>query len=247
MVDPATASGKSNMAIMSFVFCNGVLVIVGMEDCFTWRTSEIEAQHLLVAHVRGLKSAYGALMQDIQLVPMIEMNNNSSHSNGLCAALVNARIATVHDVFHQTHRSDYIPYAMGGVHTTAGNKTDGYAEVSLRMCSGTYRLAENLFCTGITEYKVPPMPTPEMQAHWQANGAPPQPPPIPVICADGAARAIATLQEQLPNMAEDAKGGISGKGTSKLSVRRDDLGIVFILGPFFAVLARKIHMGVFRY
>lgn len=243
MVDPATASEGSNMALISFCFCRGVMVLMGLEDVVTYRTCENEWHNLTVSHVSGLLDAYGAITQGVELIPMIEMNNNSGCSNGICRALVRAQLRPVRDIYRQVHK-DYIAYSDGGILTTAPNKLSGCTEILIRLANNTIGFGEYLYSTGITEYSVPIMPSPEEQAYRAERGlAAMDSTPRPIIGSNALPRVRQILMEELLRLAEDPKGGISGKGTSKNTIMKDDLAICLIVGSFMAVYGRNLLNG----
>jgi hypothetical protein len=244
MIDPATAAERSNMAMITFCFSNRVLIILGMEDTTTYRTCEAEWHHLMLAHMRGLMDAYGPIMQNVEFVPMIEMNNNSGCSNGLCRALVRSQLRPVRDIYRQVNR-DYIEYSEGGILTTAPNKLAGCSELLIRLNNYSIAFGDNLYSTGITEYQVRQMPTPEEQAHRIATEMSAAEIPVtPIYGPDSVGRVRQILMEQLLRVAEDVKGGISGKGTSKNTIMKDDLAICLIVGTFMAVFGRNLFDGL---
>lgn len=96
-VDPATAQGTSWLAVTTAVLLvDGTLDILGMETVDTTGISTAEQKYVVREHIRAISKRFSCLsalnfagaLDAAVIVPLVECNNNSCHTNDIVEALI---------------------------------------------------------------------------------------------------------------------------------------------------------------
>jgi len=241
-MDPSNSHQSSECAIVSLVVMHGVWVVVGMESCNTHATEISQWVDLLLKHVRGVLENNATLRTyspgRLRLVPMIEMNNNSTNSRTLYAALARefVRDCTVSTVFQLARTTTSYEASSLGVCTTQPVKVQGVVQLRTVLRNQCILFAKSMFTSCITSYEpfdVPNAPLP-MQQHLfdpaleAITGVSGKPRKITDIRI-----ALARLREktrtQLLELVQEPNGAIHGV--------KDDLAIALIFSLYYASLA----------
>lgn len=244
VVDPASSSEKSHLALITCAYVDGVLAILGMEDCSTYRTAQKEWDDLVTRHMEAIYSTGEAALSTCAIVPVFECNMCAGVTNSMFVALASwatrrrVRVATV---FYQKMKSAYTQYSFGGVWTDQNVKINGANVLRRRLHVGSIAFAEPFVCTGVESYRVAVMPSDlsvktdaEKAAEMQMRLA--QMEPVPVFSNAPVRRIRETLSSQLMKLREDDKHGISGKNSA--GTQQDDLAIAMLLAAYFTDLAQ---------
>jgi hypothetical protein len=241
VVDTASATTKSSMAVLSFGMYedNTVLALLGAENCGTFATEQTQWNELLTRHVDRLFNSpvFRNRTRAVQLVPIMEITNNAGITNGMYWTLVEHchrhRYCDVVDVFKIESRSKYTQYSYGGVNTTRDVKLQGAAELKSMLQMRSLRWARPLATTGIHSFTRTTINAATAAGSYLLRGE-------PVACKDHATaltRLRTEIAEQMKRTVQDAKDAISGKGSGD---QQDDVVIAMIFGCYFIRKARDI-------